>query len=116
MSAQHAPGKLTVREEGEANRYALMLDGNWLLSLLHNGEPLVDRQRENMRRLMACWNAGIGLSTEQLEQIDGFMPAKLAYQVMQRDRDVLLSALREIERAAPSHIGHIATTAIAKAN
>ncbi len=30
-------------------------------------------------------------------------------------RKMLLAALREIERVAPSHIGHIASTAIAKA-
>lgn len=50
----------------------------------------------NAQRLIACWNACEGLSTEQVEQINGLLPAKLAYQIMQRDREALLAALQQI--------------------
>ena len=53
-------------------------------------------RRANARRLVACWNACIDLSTEQIEQINGLMPARLAYQIMQRDREILLTTLQDI--------------------
>lgn len=60
---------LSLRENGEANSYAI-LDGNgkWLLSLLHNGEPLVAEQRENLNYLIACANACHGLKADGLER------------------------------------------------
>lgn len=83
---------------------------------------------ENSRRLVACWNACDGIDTGLLE---GFSPRFLAnypdkamaernelaeviaeQQVMMQG---MLDALKELERIAPSHIGHIATAAIAKA-
>lgn len=48
----------------------------------------------NARRLVACWNACIDLSTDQIMQINGLLPARLSYQVMQRDREQLLEALQ----------------------
>lgn len=69
MTTPHTTGRLAFRENGDANSYALVDDdGNWLMSLLHNGQQLTDTQRENMRRLVACWNACEGLTTEQLER------------------------------------------------
>ncbi len=67
--SEHTPGSITYRENGDANSYAI-LDGNgkWLLSLIHNGEPLLHTQRENLRRLSACWNACQNIETEVLEQ------------------------------------------------
>lgn len=94
ITADPTPGKLEFMENGEANSYAVLTtEGRWLLNLLHNGEATLASQRANMRRLVACWNACELLSTEQVEAIDGLMPATLAYQVMQRQREMLLECL-----------------------
>jgi len=64
----NTPGKLAYAEsEHEPNRFTIGADGKWLMSIQHNGEPLVETQRENMRRLVAAWNACEGSSTEWLE-------------------------------------------------
>ena len=70
MSNSDEKGRLTIKENGDANSYAL-LDGSgkWLLSVIHNGEELTSSQRETMRRVAACWNACDGMSTEVLESI-----------------------------------------------
>lgn len=67
------PKRITVREDGEANSFAVLDDarGRWWLSLLHNGEALTELQRHNMRRLAACWNACEGVATEELESKPG---------------------------------------------
>lgn len=64
----HTPGRITFREDGDANHYSMLTeDGRWLLALLHNGEAPSARQVENMRRLAACWNACDGIPTDTLE-------------------------------------------------
>jgi hypothetical protein len=52
----------------EPNRFTVHADNNWLMSILHNGEALTETQRENMRRLVACWNACQGIETLNLEE------------------------------------------------
>lgn len=60
--------ELRFRENGDANSYALIDDklGRWVLSLLHNGEAGVERQRHVMHRLMASWNYCRGVPLEAL--------------------------------------------------
>lgn len=66
------PGLMRFEEDGEANRYSMLDDGGrWWLALLHNGEAVTERQRANMRRLAACWNACHGISTATLEALPG---------------------------------------------
>jgi hypothetical protein len=61
------PKSLAIRANGDANSYALVdQDNKWVLGLLHNGEPLVGEQIQNLSRLAACWNACDGFTTEQL--------------------------------------------------
>ena len=69
MSAQHTPGRLSFKEQGEANQFCLLDDtGKWyVVALLMNGEIHAARQEANMRRLVACWNACDGVPTETLE-------------------------------------------------
>lgn len=60
----------------EANRFSVNIKGRgWLMSILHNGQQLVEVQRENLRRMIACWNACAGIDTDLLE---GFSPNFLA--------------------------------------
>ena len=68
MSTKHTPGRITFRDDGAANTYHLLTeDGRWWLAFLMNGEQVTERQRENLRRMAACWNACDGISTEALE-------------------------------------------------
>ena len=65
-------GRITFREDGDANQYAMLTeDGRWWLALLANGEMTTERQRANFRRLAACWNACDGIPTEKLEKAAG---------------------------------------------
>jgi hypothetical protein len=66
MSAPHTPGPWTVREDGDANHYTLIgPDGRWLVSLLHNGEALTERQRANLLLMAAA--------PDLLEAVEGLM-------------------------------------------
>ena len=69
MSEIHTKGRVTFKEDGEANHYSMLTeDGRWWLALLANGEMTTERQRANFRRLAACWNACDGIPTEKLEK------------------------------------------------
>ena len=64
----HTPGRIHFREQGEANQYAMVDDqGHWWMNVLLNGEQMTARQEANMRRLAACWNAFVEVSTDEIE-------------------------------------------------
>lgn len=100
----HTPGKVRFQADGEANRFAMLTeDGRWLLTLLHNGEAVSERQAENMRRLAAAWNACEGLSTRTIEilaKLGGFTSQMPTFAALAVQRDELLEALRHIKGAA----------------
>lgn len=50
----HTPGPWNIREEGEANRYAILADNKWLITFLHNGEAMTEKQRANARLIAAA--------------------------------------------------------------
>lgn len=92
MTEATTTGRIAYREEGDANHYAVLAeDGRWLLSLLHNGEATTERQRANLRRLAACWNACEGIDAAALERV-GMGLWDLAPK-LQADRDRMLSAI-----------------------
>lgn len=101
MSA-HTTGRLKVRENGDANSYAVLDEqGNWLLSLLHNGQQLTDTQRENLRRLVACWNACEGIDTVLLESLRYPLAQLQRREVsMAAERHELLAELKNLVSAA----------------
>lgn len=43
--------KISFREDGDANFYTIIANGNWLMSIHHNGEDTLEKQREHMRLL-----------------------------------------------------------------
>lgn len=104
MNTKHTPGKVRFQADGEANRFAMLTeDGRWLLTILHNGEAVSERQAENMRRLAAAWNACEGLSTRTIEilaQLGGVTSKMPAVAKLAAERDELLEALRHIKGAA----------------
>ena len=104
MSAQHTQGPLQHRHldylqicdtDGEKRGCAPVarVTGG------KNGETRAEA-RANARRLVACWNACLGLTTENLERYGTLDRASVASHVrrdeLQRDRDELLSALKEL--------------------
>ena len=100
MSA-HVEGRIGFIESGDANKYTLIDNRErWLMSILHNGEALVDRQRENLRRLVACWNACEGISTDVLEMgrmsPDAFQVEESRADRAESQRDELLEALVDL--------------------
>lgn len=49
---------LKIYENGEANSYAILdNDGKWLLSFLHNGEALIEQQRETIQTIVNAINS-----------------------------------------------------------
>lgn len=92
MNATHTATRLTFCANGDANSYALLDDqGKWFMSVLVNGEQLEPRQEANMRRLVACWNACEGISTDALENGPTMMAA------YQREQDRADKAERDLE-------------------
>lgn len=70
MAVKHTEGRISVEAQGEANQYALLDDdGNWWMSVLVNGQQPTPLQAENLRRLVACWNAFGGYSTQAIEAL-----------------------------------------------
>lgn len=67
----HTRGRIRYHESGEANSFAIIeegTDGRWLMTLLHNGHDVTERQKANLRRLVACWNACENMRTDDLER------------------------------------------------
>lgn len=95
MSAAHTQGRITFKEDGDANHYSMLTeDGRWWLAVLANGEQTSERQVANFRRLAACWNACDGIPTEKLEKAAGDRsPVFALLMETSAQRDALLSAL-----------------------
>lgn len=92
----HTRGLIRYHENGEANSFAIIeegTDGRWLMTLLHNGHDVGERQTANLRRVVACWNACEGIDTELLEQkiLGDQIAAKMS---LIDQRDELLEALK----------------------
>lgn len=100
MSEQHTQGRVTFKEDGDANHWSMLTeDGRWWLSLLANGEQTSARQIANFRRLAACWNACDGIDTDDLDAHSVNIIHKLHDDAAKRvlsERDELLGLLTEL--------------------
>jgi hypothetical protein len=66
----HTPEPWAVHSDGEANKFTISgPNGNWLMSVLHNGEAMPEKIAMNALRIIACVNALAGLDDTQIEQI-----------------------------------------------
>lgn len=123
MNARHTQGRLRA----ELDTYPVMICGEsetWpLVDELGNEEGRAGvfvantgDNKANARRLVACWNACEGISTETLEQAKDWAEAGVATAEMLRaQRDELIATLRHIEGVAmaddPRDLPGIAQTA-----
>ena len=97
MTTQHTPGRLKVRGFVNLRTEA----GNHPIASC-NPQGLYHADEANARRLVACWNACDGLTTEHLENIDmlgGTLAGRFAaFHASERElmdtRDELLEALK----------------------
>lgn len=117
MSIEHTEGRLTATEsQHEPNRFMISVPAGWLFSILHNGEALVEKQRVNVRRLVACWNALDGLPTELLERYGATRRGIYkGTEELKAQRDELLAALQSLVGEYEPNIKTFATDAPRKA-
>jgi hypothetical protein len=97
----HITANLTYTEAWhEPNQFTILTNNKWLMSIQHNGEQLVEVQRENMRRMVACWNACELMPTKDIEELaeigQGVINLTVFASDMNEERDKLLEALQAI--------------------
>ena len=104
MTTQHTPGKLKMQNPHAGER-------GFEIALEPGLEQVCqDVTEANARRLVACWNACEGLTTEHLENIDmlgetlagRFADFHASERELMDTRDELLAALKELD-AKPEH-------------
>lgn len=101
MSVEQNTGLITIHENGDANSYSLIgQNGDWVLALLHNGKPMLEQQRANLRHVAACWNACDGVPTDDLEQLGaaGVLSLTGLTEQYRQERDLLLAELKFVHR------------------
>lgn len=96
MSAQHTQGRLVVR--GGYSIYAA--DGKTPVADACLDNSVAAHDEANARRLVACWNACDGISTEALEHLGTLDRARVQQDVIRAEaisqRDELLAATNDI--------------------
>lgn len=107
MNAQHTPGRLKVADDNSLGSIVAKDDTaighTFQVSAQDqlNGSPI---RKANARRLVACWNACEGLTTEHLENIDmlgetlagRFAAFHASERELMDTRDDLLAALKSV--------------------
>lgn len=86
-------------ENADANTFVIAQGNKWIVGLIHNGEPLPEQQKENMRRIVACVNACAPFTTEQLEQHsykNSVVNEMLKRIEVEMQRNELLAALNDV--------------------
>lgn len=125
MSAGHTPGRLSTDCADHDEPYQnikLQVGKHTVATVYIDDAPVHDynrEQRANARRLVACWNACEGISTDELVQIadtGGMLGPREDVARIAAQRDELLAALREAKANAgnPEAVYLITRAAIAK--
>lgn len=119
MSTQHAQGRLTACTPSDTLHAIRNARDCIVADVGYSGTTTVDTA--NARRLVACWNACEGLSTEKLENIDmlgGTLAGRFeAFHARERElmdvRDELLEALKVLHHRYVQCIGNEGPEALA---
>jgi len=93
MSAQHTQGPLAVNP---VRPDQICTEDVRLVVAQAIGYSNVDKTIANARRLVACWNACVGVSTENLEDNAPVKELAERYNAVLAQRNDLLRALRKI--------------------
>jgi hypothetical protein len=99
MTTQHTQGLLRVPDDGTVGSIETEDGtpiGHTFQVSAHDqgiGSPI---RRANARRLVACWNACEGISTENLEENQPIKELATNYNTVIRQRDQLLKALESV--------------------
>ncbi len=116
LNLHHTPGPLRIAgRETRGLPHTLVAARTLLFRVYSEAYGDFDQETENARRLVACWNACEGISTESLERSDVLSGMNQLLRRLETQRDELLSALRHIEGVAmadePRDLPGIAQTA-----
>jgi hypothetical protein len=98
--SEHTKGRIRIIELAGANPSWLAAvdeqdDGGDLICCAPDGEVSMERWPANARRLVACWNACDGISTEALEKAGDAVKASMPLVELERQRDEAVRLLRE---------------------
>ena len=104
MTTQHTPGRLHVNKD-----VGIYSDKGRLIASVHT--PITQHGNADARRLVACWNACDGLTTEHLENIDmlgetlagRFAAFHASERELMDTRDELLEALKQMVSIVAIH-------------
>lgn len=96
MSGQHTPGRLTVHST--LPKVIFTPDGQLCIAKTFNCVP-EDEAVANARRLVACWNACDGLSTDQIESMVNMAAFFFKHIELMAERDKLLAAIDVYDKA-----------------
>ena len=109
MSAQHTQGP--IRYDYEPGYCGELIARDGVTVAVFVDEP----SESDARRLVACWNACDGISTENLE--DNLTVQELAtrYNAVLAQRDALLEFAKEVRRTGDTRLASMAIAAIANA-
>ncbi len=113
MSAKHTQGRLTVAGptiQGSEDACGVPLALAHMLNPYAGATGAADRVEANARRLVACWNACDGISTERLEDLgrpllNHLIGCDERAARMVKERDELLVALERAERKLSAYVG-----------
>lgn len=106
--SDHTKGRLRLEQSKSGQRF-LYSDAHRdpLCGVLRATVTLTPEEGEaNARRLVACWNACIGIPTEYVEAATGVGDISAFRQRTAAERDELLAALRDLRTAIHDFNGH----------
>lgn len=95
LNLHHSPGPLRIAgRETSGLPHTLVAARTLLFRVYSEAYGDFDQETENARRLVACWNACEGISTENLEDNAPVLDLARRYNKAIRQRDQLLEALK----------------------
>jgi hypothetical protein len=104
MNAKHTPGRLEANDKRSkgGGGFSIFAGGQYI-GFVSDSDAITDWEA-NARRLVACWNACEGLSTEALERMGTLDRARVQLDAIRSQaiaqRDELLAVVQELEESA----------------
>ena len=107
--SEHTKGRLGAVHNTQDNAWDIFADDtDEPLAILT--DTFINQTEANARRLVACWNALLGVDTDFIERVTQ-SPGATIIEHLQRDRDELIAVLRALTDAALKYDSSIAGAA-----